>query len=121
MDFIQQCDALEIEIDRFAATLESVDSSLVVPTCPDWAVTDLARHLGTIHRWAEHLVRHRAEGRVPVAALGLELGNIDPEWIRQGGKSLLATLRGAIPRTRCGRGAQINMCVSGRDASCTKR
>ena len=97
MDFIQQCDALEIEIDRFAETLEAVDSSLVVPTCPDWAVIDLAQHLGTIHRWAEHLVRHRAERRVPIAALGLEPSTIDAEWIRQGGKSLLATLRGADP------------------------
>jgi uncharacterized protein (TIGR03083 family) len=97
MDFIQQCDALEIEIDHFAKTLEVVDSSSVVPTCPDWAVSDLARHLGTIHRWAEYLVRHRAERRVPIAALGLEPGTIDAEWIRSGGRSLLQTLREADP------------------------
>jgi uncharacterized protein (TIGR03083 family) len=97
MDFTQQCDALEVEIDRFADTLEAVDASLVVPTCPDWAVTDLALHLGTVHRWAEHLVRHRAERRVSIAALGLEPCTINAEWIREGGQSLLSTLREADP------------------------
>jgi uncharacterized protein (TIGR03083 family) len=97
MDFDQQCDALETEIDHFAHALEVVDSSLVVPTCPDWAVVDLARHLGTIHRWAEYLVRHQAERRVPLAALGLEPTTADGEWIREGGQSLLETLRKADP------------------------
>jgi len=97
MDFIKQCDALEVEIDHFAQTLEAIDSSLAVPTCPPWAVGDLARHLGMIHRWAEYLVRHQAERRVPISALGLEPGTIDGEWIRQGGQSLLKTLRDADP------------------------
>src|SRR5665213_4535429 len=95
MDFIQQCDALEVEIDHFAQTLEAIDSSLAVPTCPAWAVGDLARHLGTIHRWAEYLVRHQAEQRVPLSALGLEPAAANGEWIREGGRSLLETLRGA--------------------------
>jgi uncharacterized protein (TIGR03083 family) len=97
MDFLQQCDALETEIDHFAQTLEAVDSSLVVPTCPEWAVVDLARHLGTIHRWAEYLVRHQSERRVPLSALGLEPAAANGEWIREGGRSLLETLRGADP------------------------
>jgi uncharacterized protein (TIGR03083 family) len=97
MDFSQQCDALEIEIDHFASTLDVMDASLVVPTCPDWAVVDLARHLGTIHRWAEYLVRNQSERRVSLAVLGLEPMPITGEWIREGGRSLLETLRGADP------------------------
>jgi uncharacterized protein (TIGR03083 family) len=97
MDFVQQCDALEIEIDHFAATLDAADISSAVPTCPEWVVEDLARHLGTIHRWAEYLVRNQSERRVSFAALGLESTPVTSEWIREGGRLLLATLRGADP------------------------
>jgi uncharacterized protein (TIGR03083 family) len=97
MDFVQQCDALEIEIDHFASTLEAVDLAAAVPTCPEWSVVDLARHLGTIHRWAEHLVRNQSERRVSFSVLGLEPVPVTGEWIREGGRQLLETLRGADP------------------------
>jgi hypothetical protein len=31
-----------------------------VPTCPDWALRDLAGHIGSVHQWATGFV---AEGR----------------------------------------------------------
>ena len=68
-----------------------------VPSCPGWAVHDLALHLGTVHRWAEELVRVRATTRIPSSDMGLDEGPVDGEWVRRGGEALLRTLRATDP------------------------
>jgi uncharacterized protein (TIGR03083 family) len=93
----QHCDALEIEVERFSAALEDADFEARVPSCPEWNVHDLAAHLGTIHRWAEYLVRVQAPKRVPSSEMGLELGPVDATWLRRGGTALLVTLRQGDP------------------------
>jgi uncharacterized protein (TIGR03083 family) len=50
-------DLLDLVEDRSAALLESVagcpDLDVRVPTCPDWSVRDLVKHLTEVHRfWA---------------------------------------------------------------------
>ena len=93
----EHCDALEVEIERFASTFETADTGLRVPSCPDWSVEELALHLGTIHRWAQRLVVTRAPERVSSATMNLDLDPVDATWLRRGGESLLATLRNADP------------------------
>ena len=44
-------DRLAFEVDQFVALLDTADLDAPVPTCPEWTVTDLAVHLGIIHRW----------------------------------------------------------------------
>ena len=39
-----------------AGRLESGDLDAPVPGCPGWTLTDLAHHLGGIHRWARTAV-----------------------------------------------------------------
>jgi len=98
MDFAEHCDRLEAEIERFAALLEVAEPDTNVPTCPEWSVSELARHLGSIHRWAEFLVRYESERRVPLASLGLDDSiPTDSAWILSGGADLLSTLRSANP------------------------
>jgi uncharacterized protein (TIGR03083 family) len=97
MDHLEHCDLLEAEIARFAALVETASPSLSVPSCPGWTVRDLTLHLGTIHRWAEHLVRVRASGRIPSAEMGPDEGPVDGEWIRRGGATLVGTLRASEP------------------------
>ena len=93
----QYCDELDLEVDRFADALTTADLAARVPSCPKWNVADLTRHLGTVHRWAEHLVRTRATTRIRLA--DTELGEIEvsDEWLRAGGHALSATLRAADP------------------------
>ena len=93
----QHCDYLEVEVDRFARRFETTDDSISVPSCPGWNVHDLSEHLGTIHRWAEHLVRVEAPKRVPYEEMGLELTPVNPDWLRRGGAALVATLRASNP------------------------
>ncbi len=97
MNYWQHCDALEVEVDRFATALDDADLTAVVPSCPDWSVHDLAEHLGHIHRWAEHLVRVEALAWISSGEMDFERGPVSAQWLRRGGVQLLETLRHAHP------------------------
>jgi uncharacterized protein (TIGR03083 family) len=97
MDHLEHCDLLEVEIGRFADLVEAVAPSTPVSTCPGWNVADLTQHMGTVHRWAEHLVRVGATERIPHPEIGPEDGPVDADFIRRGGAALLKTLRTADP------------------------
>ncbi len=97
MDHLEHCDLLEGEIERFAVLVESSSPSLPVPSCPGWTVDDLTLHLGTVHRWAEHLVHVRASTRIPSSEMARDEGPVNGEWIRRGGSALMRTLRAAHP------------------------
>ncbi|MGD0983767.1 MAG: maleylpyruvate isomerase family mycothiol-dependent enzyme [Acidimicrobiales bacterium] len=97
MDHLEHCDLLAGEVERFAVLVEAASPSMSVPSCPGWTVNDVAFHLGTVHRWAEHLVCVRAPSRIPSSEMGLDEGPVDGKWIRQGGAALLRTLRSSDP------------------------
>ncbi len=97
MNHEQRCDALEIEIDRYARALDNADFTTTVPSCPDWDVRKLSEHLGFVHQWANHLVRTQARERVPWSQIDFDRGPVSSEWMRRGGTSLLAALRSGDP------------------------
>lgn len=49
---------------RFAGTLRTADLTAPVPACGDWTVTELALHLGAVHRWAAGMARGEARDDV---------------------------------------------------------
>ncbi len=58
------CDEIAHQVGRFGAVLSSgADLSATVPTCPDWTLEDLVRHVGRALRWTELTVRTRAPRR----------------------------------------------------------
>ena len=97
MNHQEHCDALEVEVERFALAMNGVDVATPVDSCPGWSVLDVAEHLGTIHRWAEELVRRRSTSRIARPALEFREGEVSPEWMREGGHRLVSTLREANP------------------------
>ncbi|NEA00319.1 maleylpyruvate isomerase family mycothiol-dependent enzyme, partial [Streptomyces sp. SID10116] len=72
-----------------------------VPTCPDWQVRDLLRHVGMVHRWAAAFLAERRTSY----QLGGELPDLDGdalvEWFREGHAALVATLESAPPDVEC--------------------
>jgi len=100
-------DVLEHEGAAFACAAEKAGLDSSVPTCPEWTVRELVRHLGYVHRWAATYVR---EARVGVlgdeeeeAAIG-PLPDDDAEllpWFRDGHGALVATLRAAPADVQC--------------------
>jgi uncharacterized protein (TIGR03083 family) len=60
MEIIEYIAALEIEGARLADTAAAIDLDAPVPTCPGWALRDILRHLGGVHRWAGSHIRDQA-------------------------------------------------------------
>ncbi|MEU5218554.1 maleylpyruvate isomerase N-terminal domain-containing protein [Streptomyces sp. NPDC020807] len=94
------CEAAAHHARRFAETVRGADPATPVPTCPGWTLADLTRHLGTVHRWAGHLVRTGATARVRTHDVPLDLPD-DPaahaDWLADGAERFAATARAADP------------------------
>jgi len=105
MEVAAHIDALREEGERMAGAVGQADPGTAVPTCPDWTVRDLVRHMGGVHRWATGFV---AEGRTDAGGPGLDeivgAGPGDAEladWLRQGCAALVAALRAAPADLEC--------------------
>ena len=72
-----------------------------MPSCPGWTVADLARHTGTIHRWATAIVDRRPPRgcRSPRPQSPWESADGWAQWLASGATPLLAALRSAGPLT----------------------
>jgi uncharacterized protein (TIGR03083 family) len=99
-DHVAYCDAVEEEIGRFAALVKGADPELPVPTCPEWTLGKLIRHVGGVHRWAGRMVREVAQERVDPRQIDLDLPD-EPSglasWLASGAAPVVATLRAADP------------------------
>ncbi|MFI1393779.1 maleylpyruvate isomerase family mycothiol-dependent enzyme [Streptomyces sp. NPDC020681] len=72
-----------------------------VPTCPDWQVRDLLRHISMVHRWATAFVTEGYTGYHPAEPeTGLD-GDELVEWFREGHGLLVAALSEAPPDVQC--------------------
>ncbi|MFG2830517.1 maleylpyruvate isomerase N-terminal domain-containing protein [Streptomyces sp. NPDC048434] len=99
------CDQLLAETEKFRELLRGADLSAKVPTCPDWTLADLARHVGSAHRWAGTLVATRAAKNVDDADVpgmagpeGDDAAALDA-WLAAGAEQTVAALREAGPDT----------------------
>jgi len=92
---------LEQAASDLAATLQTGDLDAPVLSCPPWRLTDLAHHLGGVHRWARGAVLGAGPdaGREPTDA-PTERGAL-VAWFREGADTLVETLRDTDPDTPC--------------------
>ncbi|GAA2132813.1 maleylpyruvate isomerase family mycothiol-dependent enzyme [Kitasatospora kazusensis] len=65
--------AVAAETARFVAVLDGADLTTPVPSCPDWTLTDLARHAGSVQRWFSLLLRQRVQERPTTRDVELHL------------------------------------------------
>jgi uncharacterized protein (TIGR03083 family) len=83
----------------FAARLDTGDLDAPVPGCPGWRLTDLAEHLGGVHRWARSAIVDGRPGQetfdAPTERTALAA------WFREGAAALADTLRATDPATPC--------------------
>ena len=81
----------EGELLALAAQRTSLDAP--VPTCPDWTLRDLVRHVGGVHRWAATIVSEsRGRPHDPFAEL-------EAFWPSDAG--LVDWFRAATPMSIC--------------------
>ncbi|MFI9154706.1 maleylpyruvate isomerase family mycothiol-dependent enzyme [Streptomyces sp. NPDC053367] len=99
------CDDIAHQVDLLRSVVTSgADLAATVPTCPDWSLDELVRHTGRALRWAELLVRTRAQEEIPDEEVPDRHGPEkvgDPAaldaWLADAGRLLVATLREAGP------------------------
>ncbi|MEW2270378.1 maleylpyruvate isomerase family mycothiol-dependent enzyme [Streptomyces sp. SID685] len=93
--------ALDREGQSLAAAAERAGTDATVPTCPEWRVRDLLRHIGTVHRWAAGFV---AEGHTEPRPIGEEPDLAGAElvaWYRDSHRLLVDTLSAAPADLEC--------------------
>ncbi|WP_405520390.1 maleylpyruvate isomerase family mycothiol-dependent enzyme [Streptomyces tsukubensis] len=93
------------QLDQFRSLLAGADLSMTVPSCPDWNLDQLARHVGGAVRWAEFQTRTRAKEEVPLDEVPEHHGpgNGDPAgldaWLAETAEMAFATFEEAGPDT----------------------
>jgi uncharacterized protein (TIGR03083 family) len=94
------------EGELLAAAAERAGMAAVVPSCPGWAVRDLLKHTGYVHRWAAGFVTRalaRPEGGASETEI-LSRGPGDaglPGWFREGHAALVRAIETADPDLEC--------------------
>lgn len=101
----EYCARILDETGRLREIVRRADLSATVPTCPDWTLADLARHVGGAHRWVGAIVATRASKGVDPADVPEGAGpeGADPAaldaWLAAGAAQMVAALREAGPDT----------------------
>jgi uncharacterized protein (TIGR03083 family) len=98
--------ALRREGELLAAAAEGAGMGAAVPSCPGWAVRDLLKHTGYVHRWAAGFVTRGLArpqgGHSEAEVLGQGPGDAElPGWFRQGHAALVRALEEAPADLDC--------------------
>jgi uncharacterized protein (TIGR03083 family) len=104
LSYDRYCDEIVTQTGLLASAITGTDLTVQVPTCPDWNVGQLLRHLGGAQRWAAEIVRSRAAGPVgrdftDLSAYAREDPAVTGPWLGEGAAQLAAALREAGPGT----------------------
>jgi uncharacterized protein (TIGR03083 family) len=106
VEIAEHIDALRDQGAWLAGAAGQAGLDAAVPPCPPWAVKDLLRHTGYIHRWAARHITERPL-RVLDGPLETEIlrgGAPDPDliaWFLAGHAALVETLAVADPALEC--------------------
>jgi len=78
-------------VDQFADLLEAAPLEAPVPSCPEWTVERLARHLGGVHSWVTGLILGSDDGLLTRPARGSDPVTLRA-WYRGSAALLLRVL-----------------------------
>lgn len=101
----EHIEVLRREGELLACAAERSTWDTQIPTCPEWNMRDLVRHMGGIHRWAAMHVRESRQR--PVNGFEEAVPDGWPpdeqllEWFRDGHARLVETLSAASPDVQC--------------------
>ncbi|MBB5938330.1 maleylpyruvate isomerase family mycothiol-dependent enzyme [Streptomyces zagrosensis] len=103
LEYGHYCDEVTRQSRELVALTDGADLSATVPSCPDWTLEQLIRHVGSSHRMVDTVVRTRAAGPVTDDFSGITDG---PQtggasalvgWLLDSAEQLAETLREAGP------------------------
>ncbi|MDA4110822.1 maleylpyruvate isomerase family mycothiol-dependent enzyme [Mycolicibacterium holsaticum] len=88
--------ALLDQTRAFGELIRSADPSTPVPTCPDWTLKQLFRHVGRGSRWAAQIIAERRTQPVDPREVRDGKPPDDPdaafEWLNAGARSVIAAV-----------------------------
>jgi uncharacterized protein (TIGR03083 family) len=99
--------ALRRDGEVLADVAADTDLDVPVPTCPEWSLRDLVRHLGGVHRWATTYVTTArtspldGDGDLERLVDGWPSDADLPEWFGRGYAALVAGLESAPKDLAC--------------------
>jgi uncharacterized protein (TIGR03083 family) len=99
-DYSTYCAAVSDEVARIGAVARAHDRTTPVPTCPDWTLADLVRHVGLLQQWFAAMISRRSPARLEFKEVdfGLPADPADyPDWLLSRHVSVAETLRSADP------------------------
>lgn len=100
MDFAA---ALIDENAAFAGLLEGADLSTPVPTCPEWTIGQLMRHVGRGDRWCAEIVAEKTLEPIDPRQVAGGKPPADPDeaitWLRAGARMLIDAVEASGSKT----------------------
>ncbi|MQA86294.1 MAG: maleylpyruvate isomerase family mycothiol-dependent enzyme [Streptosporangiales bacterium] len=103
LTYDRYCAEIVAQTDLLRSHIAGADLTARVPSCPEWNLGQLLRHLGSGHRWAEAIVLTRATQPPSDDQLRDLSGYTDEDpaaldpWLAEGANQLADTLRAAGP------------------------
>jgi len=98
VEYAEHVDAVERETAAFARALMKGDASAQVPTCPDWTLLDLAKHVGGVVGFWSHVLAE-GTGR-PKPEVPEDPGPAPTLWFTQIASGLVGELKAATAETQ---------------------
>jgi len=88
----------------FGELIRSADPSTPVPTCPEWTLTQLFRHVGRGNRWAAQIIADRRAERLDPRDVRDGKPPDDPDaavdWLNKGAQLIIDAVDRVGPETR---------------------
>ena len=85
--------ALIAETGAFGELIREADPATRIPTCPDWTIKQLFRHVGRGNRWAAQIVADRRDEALDPREVREGKPPDDPEaaidWLNDGAQLIL--------------------------------
>jgi uncharacterized protein (TIGR03083 family) len=106
MEVSRLVDAIDEQGGLLTKAARGADLELAVPTCPDWNLRDLLRHIGDVHRWARTYVADARNDPLSDDEEKTLFGAVPAderivEWFSDGHRSLCDALRQAPEDLEC--------------------
>ncbi len=92
------CDAIAGEARRIAEIAATADLAAEVPSCPDWTLADLVKHVGVLQQWFAAMIDRRSATRLAPQEVEFGLPTEDyPGWYASRIGEVDKVLRAADP------------------------
>lgn len=104
LSYERHCAEIIHQAELLVSALDGADLGVQVPSCPDWTVNQLVRHVGFAFRWTDEMIREKLPEVDLSRSMSLDVSVYADEtaselgpWLEESATSLAAALRAVDP------------------------